>query len=313
MTPILPSVEVTTAQIQRVVSRHAPTDGTHETPLDGVRLFRVSAPVERVPGVYDPSVCAVVAGSKRAYHGGHTHIYGAGNYLCTAMPTPVEAEIIHASPESPVLGVLIDFDTRPMTELMIQYRAGRPTLSNRASDTVDAAVGPTVTPWDETFALALYRALELLDDPAALDLLAHGRLRELLYAIVEGPSGPIIRDTLGASAHQLAPVLTFMRNNLDQAHPIDELANRAGMSRAAFDRRFKAVTGMSPLKYLKAIRLNDAAMLIANGATITQTALQVGYPSPSQFSREFKRHFGATPRAWGSSAGTPDLQASAVY
>ena len=306
---ILPTLAATTAQIQRVVARHAPIDGTHETPLEGVRLFRVSAPVERVPGVYEPSVCAVVEGFKHAYHDGRTHTYGPGHYLCTTVPTPVEAEVPHATPEEPVLGVLIDLDTRPVTELLIQYRAAKPLAPNSGGTTV----GPAVAPWNEQFTVALLRALELLDDAAALDLLAHGRLRELLYTIVEGPAGPAIRDTLGAPTHQLAPVLTYMRNNLDEPLAVEDLADRAGMSRAAFDRHFRAATSLSPLKYLKALRLNDAAMLIANGATITHTATRVGYTSPSQFSREFKRHFGTTPRAWASAAGAADPQASAAH
>ncbi len=299
------SLSAARSQIQRIVACHAPIDGTHETPLEGVRLFRVSASVERVPGVYDPSVCAVVQGIKHAYHSGRTHTYGPGHYLCTTMATPVEAEVPCATPGEPVLGVLIDLDTRPATELLIQHRATKPL----PPEPPDNTIGLNVVPWDEHFVEALLRVLELLDDPVALDLLAHGRLRELLYVIVEGPAGPNIRATLGAPTHQLAAVLTYMRNNLDQPLAVEDLAERAGLSRAAFDRHFRAVTGLSPLKYLKALRLNDAAMLIANGATITHAATRVGYLSPSQFSREFKRQFGTTPRTWAGAATTLDPQA----
>ena len=100
-----------------------------------------------------------------------------------------------------------------------------------------------------------------------------------------------------------------MRDNLDQSLAVESLAERAGMSRAAFDRHFRSITGLSPLKYLKALRLNDAAMQIATGVPISAAAARVGYHSPSQFSREFKRHFGTTPSAW-SNAGAPDPQAS---
>ncbi|MEL6982586.1 MAG: AraC family transcriptional regulator [Actinomycetota bacterium] len=296
------------AALPEVVARHAPTDGTHETPIEGVRLFRVSAPVDRVPGVYDPSVCAVVSGSKHAYHDGRTHTYGPGHYLCTTMPIPLEAEVPNATGDRPVLGVLIDLDTRPMTEFLIQYRAARP----RTPGSVGPGAGLTVAPWDQPFTVALLRVLELLDDAPALDLLAPGRLRELLYAVVQGAGGAAILGSLGASTHQLAPVLTYMRNNLDQPLAVEDLADRAGMSRAAFDRHFKAVTALSPLKYLKALRLNDAAMLIANGATMSHAASRVGYTSPSQFSREFKRHFGTTPRAWAGAPGAADPQAATL-
>lgn len=296
------------SQIQRHVARHAPIDGVHETPLDGIQLFRVSAPVERVPGVYNPSVCIIVDGSKHAYHDGQTYVYGPDGYLCATVPTPVEAEIPHATPDEPVLGILIDLETRTMTELMIQYRAANP----QPPSATDTTTGLEVAGWDQRFETALLRALELLDEPTALDVLGRGRLRELLYAIIEGPAGPGIRNTVGGGSHQLVHVLTYMRNNLDQPLAVEDLADRAEMSRAAFDRHFKATTSMSPLKYLKALRLNDAAMLIANGANVTHAANQVGYTSPSQFSREFKRHFGASPRTWSAAAGPADPQVSAA-
>ena len=295
-------------QVRRLVARHAPSDGTHETPLDGIQLFRVSAPVERVPGVYNPSVCVIVEGSKYAYHDGRTYTYGPDRYLCATMPTPVEAEIPHATPDEPVLGILLDLETRTMTELMIQYRAANPQPPNPA----DTTTGLAVAAWDPLFATALLRALELLDEPTALDVLGHGRLRELLYTIIEGPAGPVIRNTVGAPSHQLVHVLTYMRNNLDQPLAVEDLADRAGMSRAAFDRHFKATTRLSPLKYLKALRLNDAAMLITNGTNITHAATRVGYTSPSQFSREFKRHFGTSPRTWSAATGPTDPQVSAA-
>ena len=301
----LPTVR---AQIQRRVARHAPIDGTHETPLDGVRLFRVSTPVERVPGVYDPSVCIIVEGSKHAYHDGRAYTYGPDRYLCAPVPTPVEAEIPHATPDEPVLGILLDLETRTMTELMIQYRAANPQPPNRA----DTTTGLAIAAWDQRFETALFRVLELLDEATALDVLGGGRLRELLYTIIEGPAGPVIRDTVGAHSQQLVHVLTYMRNNLDQPLAVEDLADRAGMSRAAFDRHFKATTRMSPLKYLKALRLNEAAMLITNGVNITHAATRVGYTSPSQFSREFKRHFGTSPRAWSAAAGPADPQVSAA-
>ncbi|MEM7342116.1 MAG: AraC family transcriptional regulator [Actinomycetota bacterium] len=300
--------------VTAAVARHAPVDGTHDTPLDGVRLFRVSAPVDRVPGVYDPSVCVVVSGAKHAHHAGRTHVYGPGRYLCTTMPTPVEAEIPRATPDEPVLGVLIDLEARPMAELMVQYRA----VSSRAlaPTLADRRAGPpaalTVVPWGETFWSALVRVLELLDEPRALDLLGHGRLRELHYALVEGPAGVEIRAALSAPTHEFGSVLTYMRANLDHPLAVEDLAARAGMSRAAFDRHFKATTGLSPLRYLKALRLNDAAMLIAGGTDIGVAAAKVGYRNPSQFTREFKRHFGATPRTWVSTAGHGDPQLLAV-
>ena len=169
-----------------------------------------------------------------------------------------------------------------------------------------------VVAWDDHFGDALERVLDVLDSPIDVDLLGPGRLRELLYAILQGPAGPSIRRHLGGSSSNIGNVLTFMRNNLDQPLAVDDLAERAGMSRAAFDRHFKSTTTQSPLKYLKTLRLNDAAMLIANGTDVGQAAVRVGYTNPSQFSREFKRQFGAPPRRWAAAnTGASDPQALA--
>lgn len=298
-----------TDPLRSTLFRHLTVDGTFATPFDGVQLFRVSAPVERMPGVYSPSVCVIVQGTKQAYFDGRAHRCDSSHYLCATLPLPVEAEIREASPEYPVLGLLISLESRTMTELMVRLRSVLP-------PTPAAAVpdrGLLVAPWDDHFTATLERMLGLLDDDIALDLLGPGRLQELLYAILTGPAGPTIQRTLGGAAQHLGGVLTYIRTHLDEPLAVDDLARRAGMSRAAFDRHFKATTSMSPLQYLKALRLNDAALLIANGTDITRAAAAVGYTSPSQFSREFKRHFGTTPRTWATAhRGATDPQAVAL-
>lgn len=281
------------ARLRTLVARHAPVDGTHATAIDGLQVFRVSTPLARLPAVYEPSVCVLVQGAKHAFHGGRTLTYRPGSYLCTAAPTPLETEIARATVVEPVLGVLVSLDSRPMTELLIEYRARA-----RQADARGGGGGPVVAESDRVFDDALLRVLELLDDRPALDLLGPGRLRELLYLVIEGPAGALVLDTVGAPANRLGPVFDHIRDHLDQPLGIDELADLAGLSRAAFDRQFKAITGLSPLRYVKALRLNDAAHRIANGSPVAEAAASVGYPSPSQFSREFKRHFGVAPKTW---------------
>lgn len=294
------------------LTRHAPGDGAFATPLDGVELFRVSSPLDRLPGVYSPSICVIVQGEKQTYFDGKVHCYDPSHYLCATVPLPIEAEIRDASPEAPVLGLLVSLESRTMAELMVRFRTAVPappasgdrTEGDRRDD------GLVVAAWDDRFAAALGGMVELLDDDVALDLLGHGRLQELLYAVLVGPAGPAIHRTLGGSAQQLGGVLTYIRSHLDEPLSVDQLASRAGMSRAAFDRHFKATTSLSPLQYVKALRLNDAAMRIANGTDITRAATEVGYASASQFSREFKRQFGASPRSWaGTNSGALDPQA----
>jgi len=243
-------------------------------------------------------MCCIVQGEKRAYLGGVAHTYDPDHYLCATMALPVEAEVPVATPHEPVLGLLLGLDTRAMTETLIAYEAAaRP--SHRTTSTKELTPGLTVAQVDGRFVEAVGRLLELLDDPVAARVLADSRLRELLFTLIEGEAGPLVRRTLGG-AHEVSQVVTYLRENLSEPLTVDDLARRAGMSRAVFHRRFKAVTSFSPLQFIKALRLNHAAMQIAGGEAVNRAADAVGYASASQFSREFRRQFGASPRKWAS-------------
>lgn len=284
------------SQVLSSLRLHA-TEGVVETPIEGLRLFRISAPVERVPGVYPTGICAIAQGAKRAYLGGTTHQYDSERYLCASVPIPVEAEVPKASPEEPVLGLLLDIDTPAMVDVVVKVAAGAATPTGSG----DIEPGLTLGRWDEAFDRALARLLELLDDPEALSVLAEGRLRELMFVILRGAAGPALHRALGPN-REVARAITYLRDHLGEPVSVEDLARRAGMSRAVFHKKFKATTSHSPVQFLKALRLNRAAMRISSGSSVGEVATEVGYVSQSQFSREFRRHFGRTPREWKASA-----------
>ncbi|MCA9553057.1 MAG: AraC family transcriptional regulator [Myxococcales bacterium] len=300
---------MTRGALRELVARHAGPDGVSETPIDGLRLFRINQPIERLPGVYPASMCCIVQGTKRAYLGGVAYTYDEEHYLCATMALPVEAEVPFATSEEPVLGLLLDLDTPSMAETLIAYEAAaRP---RRTTSTKELTPGLIVAQVDDRFVEAVGRLLQLLDDPVALRVLADGRRRELLFTLIEGEAGPLVRQTLGG-AHDISQVVAYLRENLSEPLTVDDLARRAGMSRAVFHRRFKAVTSLSPLQFIKALRLNHAAMQIAGGEAVSQAADAVGYASASQFSREFRRQFGASPKQWTrtAAASASDVQAT---
>ena len=289
---------MTGPQVLSSLRRHA-AEGVVETPIEGLRLFRISAPVERVPGVYPTGICAIAQGAKRAYLDGQTHQYDSTHYLCAAVPIPIEAEVPAASPEEPVLGLLLDIDTPAMVDVVVKVAAASATPTG-SGDTEPAL---TLGRWDDAFDQALARLLELLDDPEACSVLAEGRLRELMFVILRGEAGPALHRALGPN-REVARAINYLRDHLEAPISVDELARRAGMSRAVFYKKFKATTSHSPIQFLKALRLNRAAMRISAGSSVGDAASEVGYASQSQFSREFRRHFGRTPREW-SASGLP--------
>ncbi len=300
---------MTRRTLQELVARHAGPNGVSETPIEGLQLFRIIEPIERLPGVYPASMCCIVQGTKRAYLGGVAHTYDEEHYLCATMALPVEAEVPFATPNEPVLGLLLDLESRAMAETLIAYEAAaRP---RRTNSTEAMTPGLLVAEVDERFIEAVERLLLLLDDPVALPVLAESRRRELLFTLIDGEAGPLVRRTLGG-VHDISKVVTYLRENLREPLSVDDLAQRAGMSRSVFHRRFKAATSFSPLQFIKALRLSHAAMQIAAGEAISQAADAVGYASASQFSREFRRQFGESPKQWARTAGdsAPDVQAT---
>ncbi len=288
---------MTRDRIRSSVDRHTPAAGSIKTPLPGVELFRVVAPFERIPGIYAPSVCAIVAGEKVIHIEDSIRVLNEDHYVCATLPTPTLADVRRASPESPLLGVLIQLDTNTMSRLVLETQVAYGTLP--AGDGPTAGFDTAVR--DDGFDVALANLLELLDDPPAAQVLGEGRLREMLFAVLRGEAGDRLRSDFGG-APALATTLAHVHAHVSEEFSIDALARRAGMSRAVFDRQFKAATLLSPLQYIKALRLNEASMLIARGESVGVAATAVGYTNSSQFSREFRRKFGTSPRDWAREA-----------
>lgn len=281
--------------LRDLLHRHAPAHGTAESAIEGLELIRVTRPLPTVPALYPASLCFLVNGRKRVYFGGEAKTYGDGSVLCCTMPLPVKSEVPNASPRAPVLGLLVRLDTRAMMETLVATEA-----TGGLEPVPDAAAaGLVVTPHDDALADAVFRLAQLLDDPCAREVLAPGRLRELYFALLRSDAGRAIRQTFGAS-RDLGRAFVYLDKHIAAPLSIEALAREAGMSRAVFHRRFKAATTLSPLQFIKAVRLNKAAVMLAGGLGVAEAADRVGYNSPSQFSREFGRLYGMPPRRWAA-------------
>ena len=282
-------------QIRQLIESRTNQDGLTETGVEGVRLFRATQAIPCVPAVYEPSVIAIVSGVKEAVLDGDRHVYDSSRYLCCPMSMPVQAGTPTASPDNPLFGVYVSLDQRMMTELTIEMdnlgeyipmtKAGLP------------AQGVRLAHWDDAFSDALLRLLQLGQSETDTAVLGNARLRELSFAILKGEAGSFARRAYGAG-NAIARSIAHVSSHLNAPISIDEMATRAGMSRAVFHRKFKQATTMAPIQFVKSMRLNNAAMKIAGGMTVNEAAVEVGYVSPSQFSREFRRMYGQSPRHW---------------
>ncbi|RMF15101.1 MAG: AraC family transcriptional regulator [Gammaproteobacteria bacterium] len=300
---------MTQSDIRQLIESRLTQDGLVETGIEGVRLFRVTAPMRCAPAVYEPCVVAIVSGAKEAILDGRHFVYDSRQYLCCPTTLPVEAGTPQASPDNPLLGIYISLNTRVMKELALSLE----TVNHHCPQPESEASQPglSLAEWDNTFTQALFRLLDLANDPIALTLLGDGRLRELYYAVLTGSAGPVLRQACSVS-NRIARVIESVSQHLDQPITIEAMAEQARMSRAAFHRKFRQATGLAPMQFVKAVRLNAAAMRIAEGTPVSQAAAESGYVSSSQFSREFKRMFGDSPKRWQQTVRLPGNAVSAI-
>lgn len=285
-------------KIKQYIEDRIREDGLVETGVKGVRLFRVTETLHCAPAIYEPTVVAIVNGAKEVILDGKSYVYDSSQYMCCTMTMPVEAGTPTASKENPLLGVYISLDTRVMTELTIELERSAAAIRRPTGGPLPQ--GLSLACWDDRFTEALLRVLQLGDSEEDTAVLGDGRLRELYYTVLQGEAGDSARRAFGVG-NQIARAIEYFSSRLDQAVTIEDMAAQVGMSRAVFHRKFKQATTMSPIQFVKSIRLNSAAMKIAGGMNVNEAARDVGYVSPSQFSREFKRMYGQSPRRWGHS------------
>ena len=266
-----------------------------ETGVKGVQLFRVTESVRCAPVVYEPCMVAILSGTKEAILDGRSYIFDNSQYMCCPLSMPVEAGTPASSPENPLLGVYISFDTRVMNQLAIEMAS--PSTAIRERDVGSVPQAFALSRWDRTFTEALMRLLQLGESLADTAVLGEGRLREVYYAILKGDAGDSAMRAFGVG-NEIARTIEYLSSRLDEAITIEDMATQVGMSRAVFHRKFKQATTMSPIQFVKAMRLNSAAIKIAAGMNVSEAAMEVGYVSSSQFSREFKRMYGQSPKQW---------------
>jgi AraC-like DNA-binding protein len=274
-----------------LVGALATREGPNPTSLSSVKLYRISRPLPRHAAVYEPWIIIIAQGSKRAYFSGDVYIYDADNYLVTAVPMPAECEIPRASPADPYLSLTIRVDPAMIGELLLEMGA-------EPQDTQPIPRGLYTSPLPQPIKDAAVRLLDCLRSPTDSKVLGPQFVREIVYRVLRGEQGEVLGALAAGNTHfaRISRVLDHLHR--DYARPIDieSLARQAKMSSSVFYQKFKAVTTMSPLQYIKNVRLDKARLLmIQDGCTASAAAFAVGYESAPQFSREYKRQFGVSP------------------
>jgi AraC-like DNA-binding protein len=278
------------AEIAAIIAGHVSMDGFHATPIERVTLIRSSTVTMPMPNVHRPQLCLVAQGHKEVTLGDRVFKYAPGRYGVVTYDLPVTGQVVEATPYKPYLCLYLDFDPVMLGELALRVPPPPRVPSS--------PIGKTVSDADAGLLDAVLRLLRLLDDPAALPVLGPLAEQEILYRLLAGPDGARMRHITSGQGRvaQVGRAIAWIGQNFRERFSIQRLAAEVGMSPSSLHEHFRAVTAMTPLQFQKQLRLQDArSLMLVQNIDATTAAFCVGYESPTQFTREYHRHFGEPP------------------
>lgn len=285
------SMEVALEALGKSIARWNDKGGLLVTAISSLSLSRRDAPTEPMSYMYEPSICVIAQGVKRMLLGDDAYVLDVHQFLITSVDLPTVVQIIKASRGKPYLGLILKLDRCEMPQLMVDKKLppARAQPSSRGM-----AIGEVTLP----LVTAFQRLIDLVAEPKDIPILAPIIQREIMYRLLVSDQGARLRQiaSAGSQSHQIAQAIDWLKRHYTLPLRIDDLAAQVHMSTSTFHHHFRAVTAMSPLQYQKWLRLNEARrLMLTEHLDAATAAFQVGYESPSQFSREYRRVFGAPP------------------
>jgi AraC-like DNA-binding protein len=276
--------------LRDTIRRHA-SNYHGPSAIDGLTITETDSPTAARPGISEPSVAMVVQGRKRTVVGDGVFDYSSGDFLVVSLEVPLIGRVTEASPAEPFVGFGVRLVASEIASLLLE--SGRTGESDK-----HGTPGVAIARADAGLLQAASRLVGLLDAPEDAVILAPLYRRELLWRLLNGPHGAIVRQIgiADGSLADIARTVRWIREHHRDPMKVQQLADMASMSATSFHRHFRSVTCMTPIQYQKAIRLQEARLaLIASPRDVAEVAHAVGYDSSSQFSREYRRQFGAPP------------------
>lgn len=294
MTVEISNPDVVANQYQELatrVMRHTEGNGIHPTAIDQLSFARSDAMSTATYSVDDPRLVLIVQGKKEVLLGEETYPYCTGQYLIHSVALPISGCVVEATPDRPCLALKLSLDLVQLCDLVAQ-------MSFSSAKQENSVRGLCISNADTTLIECVLRLVKLLETPQDIPILAPIMLRELYYRLLIGEQSEAVRQiaTSGSSMQRIASAIQLIKAEFTQPMRIEDLARRVKMSTSSFHQHFKQVTSISPLQYQKQLRLLEARrLMLSENFDAIAAAYQVGYESPSQFSREYSRMFGAPP------------------
>lgn len=289
-----PSAIPALARLARLLALNAPQDGSFETCIPGVHAIRAStASTELVHGLHRPALCIVAQGTKTVMLGDESYEYDPSRMMIFSLDLPIAAMIRQASVAAPYLSFRLDFNQQRLAELILKaYPDGVPAMRKDVAERRAVVVAQA----GEAIVDAAARLMALAGQPEDAALLAPLAIDEIVLRLLRGPFGARLAQLGRVESHRIGKVVDWIRRHYEQPIRIEDMAALAHMSPSSLHEHFKSLTSMSPLQFQKTLRLQEARrLMLATGMDAGLACQRVGYASPSQFSREYARHFGSAP------------------
>jgi AraC-like DNA-binding protein len=289
--PLDADMEKQREELAAIIRRNTSEDGNYATAVGSLFMSRHSQTHQFAPVLAQPALCIMAQGRKEVRLADEVFNYDPLNYLVVSVSMPVTGRVVTVTSEEPILAVRLDIDPAEITALIAD--AGpmgvptRPTGRGLYVERLDAAMLD-----------AVLRLTRLLDTPKDIAMLAPLIRREILYRLLRSQQGHRLYEIAIANSqsHRISQAIKWLNSHYEQPLRIDDLAKEVNLSVSTLHHRFKAMTAMSPLQYQKQLRLQEARrLMLAEGLEASAAGYRVGYESPSQFSREYSRLFGAPP------------------
>ena len=285
--------------IKKLIQEKIERIGPGPTPLKEVVLTKITEPMSKIDEVLTPAICLIAQGEKIVYLGNKKYRYDENKFLLGTVNVPIHVEVKKASIKSPYYGLGIYLNPVIISELLLeldQYHTDNCFIKAEGLITTSKLTDDILNP--------IIKLLKIIDDPVDVKILGKQFLREIYYQILKSDAGPYLKNCAfqHSCSHQIVPIIHYMENHLHENISIDDLTKRAGISPSSLLENFKKATSLPPMQYLKKLRLNHANELLLNGSNVSEAAINSGYNSTTQFSREFKRQYGISPSKVGQAA-----------
>jgi AraC-like DNA-binding protein len=286
-----PQIAQALHEMADAISKVMGHDSEGSTAVPGLTLYQNTIPTAPNPCTYVPSLLLIPQGRKRVDLGKQSYVFGESTFLLTSIELPIISRVCTASVEKPYLAFFLKLDMGMVRDVLHseEVRIPAPPVGTRGMVLGEATV-ELLAPCS--------RMVQLIQTPQDVPFFGKLLQREIIYRLLQGPQGDRLRSvaTLADQSYRTAKAVTWLRDNFKKTLNVDELASMTGMSRSTLNHHFRGLTAMSPLQFQKQLRLHTARQkMLTEELDAASAAFEVGYESPSQFNREYKRFFGQPP------------------